>query len=168
MRSGFRKWPFERGRGLVLRPMRVLFRGPLSYRIGATTGVETALDDWSAGWTFMCLHERDAPFQRSLDLLPPGGVAMDIGANIGVWSLLAAERQPGARIHAFEPVPEMAAHCRRHLALNRIDSIVLNVAAVSGEDGVAPFYAVRTQNTGASSLIRRRAGTDEITVPVTT
>jgi FkbM family methyltransferase len=116
----------------------------------------------------MCRHEDDASFQRSLDLLAPGGVAIDVGANIGVWSLLAAERRPDARIHAFEPVPEVAAHCRRHLAINELDTIVLNVAAVAAEDGVAPFYAIRTANTGASSLIARRVPADEIAVAVVT
>jgi len=168
VRTGFRNWPFERGRGWLLRLSRVLFRHPLSYRVGAWTRIETALDDSSGVWTFMCRHEADASFQRSLDLLRPGSVAIDIGANIGVWSLLAAERRRDARIHAFEPVPEVAAHCRRHIALNRIDTIVLNVAAVAAESGVASFYAIRTANTGASSLIRRRFPADEIRVPVVT
>jgi FkbM family methyltransferase len=168
LRTGFRKWPFERGRGWLLRLSHLLLKQPLSYRVGAWTGIESALDDSSAVWTFICAHERDAAFQRSLDLLGPRGVAIDIGANIGVWSLLAAERWPGARIHAFEPVPEVAAHCRRHLALNGLGSIVLNVGAVGAEEGDAAFYAIRTDNTGASSLIRRREPADEITVPVTT
>jgi FkbM family methyltransferase len=168
VRAGFRRWPFERGRGWLLRLSRQIFPQPLAYRVGAWTRIEAALDDSSGVWTFMCRHEDDEPFQRSLDLLPPGGVAVDIGANIGVWSLLAAERRPDARIHAFEPVPEVAEHCRRHLALNRLDTIVLNVAAVAAEDGDAPFYAIRTANTGASSLIARRVPADAITVPVVT
>jgi FkbM family methyltransferase len=167
LRAGFRRWPFERGRGWLLRLSHLLVAPPVSYRVGAWTHIEAALDDSSAVWTFMCRHEDDASFQRSLDLLRPGAVAVDVGANIGVWSLLAAERQPDARIHAFEPVPEVAAHCRRHVALNGLDTIVLNVAAVAAEDGVAPFFAIRTANTGASSLIRRRPA-DEITVPVVT
>jgi FkbM family methyltransferase len=168
VRAGFRRWPFERGRGWLLRLSHLLFRQPLAYRVGAWTRIETALDDSSGVWTFMCRHEDDESFQRSLDLLRPRGVAIDIGANIGVWSLLAAERQPDARIHAFEPVPDVAAHCRRHVALNGLATIVLNVAAVAAEDGVAPFYAIRTANTGASSLIARRSPADEIAVPVVT
>ena len=168
VRAGFRRWPFERGRGCLLRLAHRLFPHPLVYRVGAWTRIEAALDDSSGVWTFTCRHEDDEGFQRSLDLLRPGGAAIDIGANIGVWSLLAAERQPDARIHAFEPVPEVAARCRRHVTLNGLGTIVLNVAAVAAEDGVAPFYAIRTENTGASSLIRRRFPADEIAVPVIT
>ena len=168
VRAGFRAWPFERGRGWLLRLSRMLFRDPIACRVGARTRIEASLDDSSGVWPFMCQHEHDPQFQRSLDLLPSGGVAIDIGASIGLWSLLAAERRPDARIHAFEPVPEVAAHCERHVALNGLETIVLNVAAVGAEDGVAPFYAIRTANTGASSLIARRFPADEIAVPVVT
>jgi FkbM family methyltransferase len=168
LRAGFRTWPFERGRGWLLRLSRFLLPDRIAYRIGASTFIEAALDDSSAIWTFMSRHEADEGFQRSLGFLRPDGVAIDIGANIGVWSLLAAERQPGARVHAFEPVPEVAERCRRHAALNGLDTIVLNVSAVGGENGVAPFYAIRDDNTGASSLIRRRFPAEEISVPVVT
>ena len=168
VRAGFRRWPFERGRGWLLRLSQLLFRHPITYRVGDWTAVEAALDDSSGVWTFMCRHEADESFQRSLALLPPGAVAIDVGANIGVWSLLAAERRCDARVHAFEPVPEVAARCRRHLVLNGLDTIVLNTAAVAAEAGVAPFYAIRVANTGASSLVRRRVPADEISVPVTT
>ena len=33
-------------------------------------------------------------------------VIYDIGANVGTWSLLAKSLIPGARIHAFEPLPK--------------------------------------------------------------
>jgi FkbM family methyltransferase len=33
-------------------------------------------------------------------------VIYDIGANVGTWSLLARSLMPGARIHAFEPLPK--------------------------------------------------------------
>jgi FkbM family methyltransferase len=168
LRAGFRTWPFERGRGWLLRLSHLLLRHPISYRVGARARIEVTLDDSSAIWTFICGHEHDASFQRSLDLLGPGAIAIDVGANIGVWSLLAAERHPEIRVHAFEPVPEVAAHCQRHMAVNGLDTIVLNVAALAAENGTAPFYAIRTENTGASSLIRRRVPADKILVPVVT
>ncbi|QUQ67485.1 FkbM family methyltransferase [Kutzneria sp. CA-103260] len=46
--------------------------------------------------------------------LPPGGVTLpkrpvvvDVGANIGLFTLFAAREWPGALVHAFEPVPEV-------------------------------------------------------------
>ncbi len=39
----------------------------------------------------------------------------DVGANIGLFSLLAAERQPQARIYSFEPAPPLFAILRENL-----------------------------------------------------
>ena len=86
-----RRWPSERGRGWLLRLSHRFLRQPLSYRVGAWTRIESALDDSSAVWTFICAHERDASFQRSLDLLRPGAV-------------VAPLHGPGERVEAVEHV----------------------------------------------------------------
>src|SRR2546430_1917553 len=149
LRWAFRWWPFMHGRGWILRLARLVI-GARSVRfdIGGGTLIEGRLDDWMILWTFMRLHERDAAFQRSLDLLPPGDIAVDVGANLGIWALLAARR--GARVHAFEPVPEMAARLRAHARLNGID-ITITECALGAEEGTLPFFAARTGNTGASA-----------------
>ncbi len=36
-----------------------------------------------------------------------GGVVLDVGANIGVFTLFAAAQAPDVEIHAFEPVPQI-------------------------------------------------------------
>lgn len=53
-------------------------------------------------------------------VLPPGAVVLDVGANIGVFSLWIRHRWPDARIHAFEPVPATA------------DCLQANVAGLPG------------------------------------
>lgn len=170
LRAAFRAWPYERGRGWLLRLSQALLRGPITYQIGKCTRVHSDLDEFQSRWTFMGLHERDESFQHSLRLLRPHAVAVDIGANVGVWSLLAVERHPDVQVHAFEPVPALAERLRRHVALNglRADAIVTNVTAVAAENGVAPFFVNHTSNTGASSLYHRPAESDEIAVPVVT
>lgn len=168
LRFGFRTWPFERGRGWLLRLSRALLHEPVVYHVGQRTRIETGLAEWMSRWTFMCLHEQDESFQHSLDLLRPGSVAVDVGANVGVWSLLAVERRPGVRVHAFEPVSAVAAQLRRHIALNGLDTIVANVVAVAAEDGTARFFVNHTTNTGASSLFHRPIPSVEISVPVVT
>lgn len=39
--------------------------------------------------------------------LPSDSVVMDVGANIGLFSLLVSKIQPSARIYAFEPIPQI-------------------------------------------------------------
>lgn len=46
----------------------------------------------------------------------PGGLFVDVGANIGYWSLLAAAR--GSRVIAFEPGPPMVESFKENIALS--------------------------------------------------
>ncbi|WP_158075684.1 FkbM family methyltransferase [Actinokineospora bangkokensis] len=48
--------------------------------------------------------------------LPPGAVVVDVGANIGVFSLFALAESPGATVYACEPVPQLVDVLRRNLA----------------------------------------------------
>jgi FkbM family methyltransferase len=167
LRWAFRRWPFERGRGWILRLARLLLgRGAVRFDIGGGVLIERPLDDWLILWTFMRQHERDAPFQHSFDLLQDGDVAFDVGANLGIWSLLAARR--GARVHAFEPVPEMVERLRAQAQLNRAESVIINPFAAGAESGSLPFFAVREVNTGASGFTRPDVLSDEIRIPVET
>lgn len=169
LRAGFRGWPFVHGRGWILRLARVLLgAGDVRVDIGGGTYVDGPLDDWMMLWTFMRLHERDRPFQRSLELLQPGDVAVDVGANLGIWSLLAARRARAARIHAFEPSPAMADRLARHARINDAPAIIVRSAAVGAENGSMAFFEAHGRNTGASALVRRRADDVEVRVPVVT
>jgi FkbM family methyltransferase len=74
-------------------------------------------------------EHRDAPLFRFLaGALPRPGVFLDVGANIGLYSL--AWSMATARPHlAVEPVPETARLCREVLAMNGILPNVWEVAA---------------------------------------
>jgi hypothetical protein len=47
----------------------------------------------------------------AIDLLRPGDLFVDVGANIGFYTLIAARR--GAQVEAFEPTDEAAGWCER-------------------------------------------------------
>jgi FkbM family methyltransferase len=167
MRGLFRLWPLQRGRRWLLRLCEAaLGSGPLRFEIGEGALVEGRLRDWIFRWTFMRLHERDEPFQHSLALLDGAGIIFDVGANVGVWSLLAAKRNPAARIHAFEPAPATAAQLRRHVELNQA-AITVVECAVGADETSRPFFAHTEGNTGASSFYREAGGV-ALDVPVTT
>jgi len=166
-RGAFGWWPFPRGRGRILRLARLLFGDDsLLFDIGGGTFLDGPLQDWGVVWTFLRAHEHDAPFQRSIELVRPGGVVIDAGANLGIWSLLAAKR--GGLVHAFEPVPTMVERLQKHLALNDARTIVVNELALAAECATRPFYAVMEKNTGASSLSPRRPDGVELRVTVVT
>lgn len=163
----YRWWPFLHGRGWILRAARLAFgSGTIRFDAGGGAMVDGTLDDWMVVWLFMRGHERDAPFQRSLELLRPGDLALDVGGNFGTWSLLAARR--GARVVAFEPLPALAARFREHLELNGVRGVELRQAAVGAAEGELPFFGNPGDNTGASSLVRRGPDDVEVRVPVVT
>ena len=74
-------------------------------------------------------------------LLAPGMTVMDIGANVGQFTLVAARRVgPSGRLHAFEPTPELAAHILRNLELNGLENVAVNAVAVSDVAGRATLH----------------------------
>jgi FkbM family methyltransferase len=72
-------------------------------------------------------------------LLNADSTVIDIGANIGFFSLLAAARCPHGRVVSFEPDPDNFRMLKASVALNRFESrISLHNVAVS--DSVEPVY----------------------------
>lgn len=94
---------------------------------------------WShlaAAWLSVGYHESELVFVRAL--LRPGDLVLDIGANIGVYSVLAARR--GARVVAFEPNAKARATLEANVALNRIDGEVrISSNALADFTGPARF-----------------------------
>lgn len=67
-------------------------------------------------------------------------VALDVGANTGHFSLLAAAVSPGCHVHAFEPVARICALLRRNCELNPGFAITAHEAAVGAEEGALDLY----------------------------
>lgn len=69
----------------------------------------------------------------------PGSIALDVGANVGAYTLLLAQWvRPGGRVYAFEPAPEAFAGLSEHLRLNALaDTVVPVRAAVAATSGTA-------------------------------
>ena len=81
------------------------------------------------------------PYETSLvmDLLHPGAVFVDVGANIGYFTVLAATT--AGKVFAFEPDPENFRLLEANLALNALQRKVTAVpAALAEEDGEGQLY----------------------------
>ncbi len=75
---------------------------------------------------------------RLADFVKPGDTCIDVGANIGLYSLALA-RLTGAqgRVHAFEPVRRNALLVELNCALNDIDTVTVDRRPLSNEGGRA-------------------------------
>ena len=97
----------------------------------------------------------------------PGDVVLDVGANLGAYTLLFAQWVgPSGRVLAFEPAPEPREGLMRLLEANGLSSRVKVVqAAVSDAEGSAIFRADGV-NGGSRLVGRPEAGA--VTVPTVT
>ncbi len=75
------------------------------------------------------------------NLLAPGDVVVDVGANIGVFSLISALRVgPAGRVIAFEPHPRAFARLVRNVDQNHFQKVIVPIqAAVSAAAGELSF-----------------------------
>jgi len=90
--------------------------------------------------------------------LKPGMVLMDVGANIGYYSLSAASQtQDQATIYAFEPEPGVLASLRDNIALNSFKSIKPFDRALADKRGVLRLN-VDQANMGKHSLVQADGG----------
>jgi FkbM family methyltransferase len=87
-------------------------------------------------------------------LVRPGMTVVEVGANVGYFTLLAAKLVgPRGRVHAFEPDPEVCELLRDNVEINGYDDRVrVRRAAVGEAAGRATFHAA-TRHRGNGSLI---------------
>ena len=77
-------------------------------------GWEPELLPW---WRWFCRHSQSV---------------LELGANVGYWTVQAAKAAPGVRHVAVEPHPYSVQICRANLALNQVSSVeVVGAAAVA-------------------------------------
>lgn len=67
----------------------------------------------------------------------------DVGANSGVYSLLAKASNPNAKVYAFEPLNRMYDLLQKNNQINNFDIDCLNYA-ISDLDGTTTFYDVES------------------------
>lgn len=68
--------------------------------------------------------------------IEPGNMVLDVGANIGLYALLAGRLVgPSGRVHAFEPEAGNAARLAVNIALNGLENVSVFEAAVYSEPG---------------------------------
>ena len=90
------------------------------------------------------------------ELAPDRSIILDVGANVGVYSVPLAAARPDTTVHAFEPNPVVARRLAANVAMNRLANIVLHPEALSDAAGEADFYRLDADAT-LSSLNRHAA-----------
>ncbi len=149
-----------RGRETILeisplgeRPLRLAIAGRREIRRAHEVGLEAPL------------------IGRIFEAMQPGDHIFDIGANIGVLTLLMARHgnDPDRRITAFEPEPRNFAQLERNVELNDLGACVTpHRMALGASEGEADLFIRGGPGEGRHSLTARSGSTGSIRVPVRT
>ena len=90
------------------------------------------------------------------ELCKSSDTIFDIGANTGIFSVLAKAYNPSSKVFSFEPQPNIYYVLNKNNEVNKLDIQCENIA-LSDKEGTMPFYnqgsaAFTTENTTAGSL----------------
>jgi FkbM family methyltransferase len=123
--------------------------GPVAFRFDVT--------DFTAGPWYFYRHPFEPLTARLLlDVLRPGQTVLDVGANRGFFTMLAAALVgPGGRVHSFEPNPAVMTDLREHVRVNGFaDRVTCHPDALSdkADDGAVFYVSTKADNSGLSSL----------------
>lgn len=108
------------------------------------------------------------PYETSLllSILGPGDVFVDVGANIGYFSLLAASVVgEGGTVFAFEPDPDNFSLLQRNIALNAQQAGVVAVQAALAADAGEGELFLSEDNLGDHQIYA--AGDHRSSLPIT-
>jgi len=82
---------------------------------------------------------------------------VDVGANIGVFSLFASQCAPTGRVIAYEPIPDVFGLLKRNLMLNQAGNVRAHRTGVLGQRGSARIW-YNPINVGGHSIYATRVG----------
>ncbi len=94
-----------------------------------------------------------------INLCEVSEVILDIGANTGIYSLVAKAVNPQAKVYAFEPVGRVFRKLQENIALNSFDILPFE-KAVSNADGSAVIYDTDSEHTLSVTVNKNLSAAD--------
>lgn len=127
-------------------PFVARLRGGTRFRIRPGRG-----DDYILREVFV-----ERVYQRCLEQLPGGAsVVVDIGANIGAFSVLAASQNPALTVYCYEPFAENYRLLQENIQLNGLDGRIRAFQCAVGAERQTKTVFLSVAG-GASSMYEKR------------
>jgi len=166
--------PVARGKSRIAAIARRWFGTPSIGIVRARDGRRFEAD-LSSGMcdTLFFQGEYEPAVTRAVEqVVAPGDICVDIGANFGWYTtLLARLAGPTGHVHAFEPVPDVFAWLERNVALSRGGAPVHLVRAALGDGSQdeVTLYLFEQMTLGHTSLLPgRHTPSRVVTAPLMT
>lgn len=127
--------------------------------------ITVRMDDW-LGQHVYATGDYEPPTTALVQAVAgPGDVLVDIGGNIGYFTLLFAKQAcANGRVYSFEPIPELRARLEENVRLNRFENVAVSSFAASDRRGECSFFVGPQSHMGVSSLRRIAASSQTINV----
>ncbi len=130
-------FPFPRGKGLIVRRLLwPLQPGTFLAELPGGGRVELRYRETLGLAHFVNGGFEPVELRTMLELLSPGAVVLDVGANVGYLTVpLALALGESGRLLAFEPEAENVRRLRANLALNELKNVDVRQIAIGAQDG---------------------------------
>jgi FkbM family methyltransferase len=99
-----------------------------------------------------------------IQLVKDADVIFDVGANTGMYSLVAKSLRPQSRVYAFEPVRRIFEKLQYNQKLNNYDTTCLEYAA-SNANGTATIYDLPTDHVYSVTVNKNLNAADVHVIP---
>lgn len=149
---------FSQGASTGLGDVEVTFRRSRFFTSASDTTVTPTMRDGTY---------EEAELDLWLGALAAGDYVVDVGANVGVFSVLSAKKvgEHGG-VTAFEPEPQNVDRLRGNIVANSLENVRVQPVCVGDEDGSIILYVQHNQS-GTHSVVHS-AGATSISVDVVT
>ena len=164
-------------KSLGLRTSEPFFNPSRAMKVQTPTGHTLKLTNVSENYLSFQVFWKGTAYYEPLttmvlqELLQPDTTFVDVGANIGFFSLVTLLTNPRIKVIAFEPNPKNFRILNENIAANGFKNIQCELLAISDEIGTATLY-LNTSDMSASLLpdfqVEFNPATNAIQTPTTT
>lgn len=117
------------------------------------------------------LNKSSTVFEKELQTWVPKSrhkTFVDIGANIGFYSIYALNKRKFSKVHCFEVNPEVLKLLESNIKLNNLQSKILVNKIALGSNNKSLYFEKKKIHTGASQISSKTEGKNIIKVEQTT
>lgn len=148
--SYLRRSPVDYGKHFLARRVTVPDK-TIVYRSRSGINWELDLSEYQMRQIYLYdIYERNT-IRHLFNLCKPDMTFIDVGANIGFYSLTMAQFLKKGEVHSFEPNPYIHKLFQKNLALNSFSNIVANPVGLSDKNETLTIHFSKS-NLGASSV----------------
>ena len=151
----FETVPFRKGKERFIRYAlrKGILNKPFIFRFDRGLKMKLDISDWVNFQIFLKQGYEKPESMVWKELCSRSHTIIDIGANIGYYSLIASRHTSG-KIYSFEPVTETQGKFRANIELNKFSNIYPVQKIISDKAGRIRIYFDDATNTGTASLVK--------------